>query len=63
LGGFLEATGPGASARADFSADGEPMVRWASGFLTVFDAFLRVFDRFLRAFYGNFALFIALVYA
>ena len=57
MGDFGEATGLGAGARADFSADGVLLVRWASGFLPFFTPFLHVFDRFLPVFVPYFALF------
>jgi len=57
LGGFLEATGPGASVRGDFSADGVPLVRWASGNFDFFRGFFLFLERFLPVFVPFFALF------
>jgi len=57
LGGFWEATGPGASARADFSAEGVLLVRWASADFATFCSFLSRFWPVLRAFCGHSGLF------
>ena len=46
LGGFSEPTGPGASVRGLFSAEGVPWVRWASANLQLFAVFCRVFGPF-----------------
>jgi len=56
-GDFWEATGPGASARADFSADGVLLVRWASGNFDFFRGFFLFLVRFLPVFVPYFALF------
>ena len=60
---FLEATGPGASARADFSADGVLLVRWASANFDFFRGFFTFFDRFLPVFVPFFALFPSMSWA
>ena len=57
LGDFWEPIGPGAGARADFSADGVLLVRWASANFDFFGAFFTFFDRFLPVFVPYFALF------
>jgi len=57
LGDFLEATGPGASVRGDFSADGVPLVRWASADFDFFRGFFAFLGRFLPVFGPYFALF------
>jgi hypothetical protein len=57
LGAFLEATGPGASVRGVFSAEGVPLVRWASGNFDFFRGFFTLLDRFLPVFVPFFALF------
>jgi len=57
LGDFLEPIGPGAGARADFSADGVLLVRWASADLGPFSTFFAFLDRFLPVFGPFFALF------
>ena len=57
LGGFLEATGPGASVRGDFSADGVLLVRWASANFDFFRGFFTFLGRFLPVFGPFFALF------
>ena len=57
LGGFLEATGPGASVRGVFSADGGLLVRWASGNFDFFGGFFLFLVRFLPVFVPYFALF------
>ena len=56
-GGFLEPIGPGASARADFSADGVLLVRWASANFDFFRGFFAFLVRFLPVFVPFFALF------
>ena len=56
-GDFWEATGPGASARADFSADGVLLVRWASANFDFFRGFFTFLARFLPVFGPYFALF------
>ena len=57
LGGFWEATGPGAGVRGDFSADGVLLVRWASADLGPFSTFFAFLERFLPVFRPYFALF------
>jgi len=57
LGDFLRATGPGASARGLFSADGVLLVRWASADLGPFSTFFAFLVRFLPVFVPFFALF------
>ena len=57
MGDFWEATGLGASARADFSAKGVLLVRWASGNFDFFRGFFLFLDRFLPVFVPYFALF------
>jgi len=56
-GDFLEAIGPGAGARGVFSADGVPLVRWASADLVPFSTFFTFLGRFLPVFVPFFALF------
>jgi len=56
-GDFLEPIGPGASVQGDFSADGVPLVRWASADFATFCSFLRGFWPVLGAFCGHWALF------
>jgi len=56
-GDFLQATGPGAGVRGDFSADGVPLVRWASADLGPFSHFFAFLVRFLPVFGPHFALF------
>ena len=53
----MEPIGPGASARADFSADGVLLVRWASANFDFFRGFFLFLDRFLPVFVPYFALF------
>ena len=53
----MEATGPGAGARGDFSADGVPLVRWASANFDFFRGFFLFLGRFLPVFVPFFALF------
>ena len=57
LGGFLEATGPGAGFRGVFSADGVLLVRWASANFDFFRGFFTFLVRFLPVFRPYFALF------
>ncbi len=57
LGDFLEATGPGASVRGVFSADGVLLVRWASANFDFFRGFFTFLGRFLPVFVPYFALF------
>jgi len=57
LGDFWEPTGPGASVRAVFSAEGVPLVRWASGNFDFFRDFFTFLMRFLPVFGAYFALF------
>ena len=57
MGDFWEATGPGASARGLFSADGVLLVRWASGNFDFFRGFFVFLARFLPVFVPFFALF------
>ena len=59
----MEATGPGASVRGDFSADGVLLVRWASADFATFCRFLQVFDRLLGAFCGHWVLFASMTCA
>jgi len=56
-GGFLEPIGPGAGVRADFSAEGVLLVRWASANFDFFRGFFLFLDRFLPVFVPYFALF------
>jgi len=62
-GDFWEATGPGASVRGDFSADGAPMARWASANFDFFRGFFAFLVRFLPVFGPYFALFPSMSYA
>jgi hypothetical protein len=57
LGDFLEVTGPGAGVRADFSAEGVLLVRWASANSDFFGCFFAFLARFLPVFRPYFALF------
>ena len=57
LGDFLQATGPGAGVQGVFSADGVPLVRWASANFDFFRGFFTFLDRFLPVFVPYFALF------
>jgi len=57
LGAFLEATGPGASVRGLFSAEGVLLVRWASANFDFFRGFFTFLVRFLPVFGPYFALF------
>ena len=56
-GDFWEPTGPGASVRGVFSADGVLLVRWASADLVPFSTFFAFLARFLPVFAPYFALF------
>jgi hypothetical protein len=56
-GDFWEPTGPGASVRGVFSADGVLLVRWASANFDFFRGFFTFLDRFLPVFRPYFALF------
>ncbi|MGB2755375.1 MAG: hypothetical protein WBD75_05915, partial [Phycisphaerae bacterium] len=61
--GFLEPTGPGAGVRGFFSADGVPLVRWASGNFDFFRGFFLFLVRFLPVFVPFFALFPSMSWA
>ena len=57
LGGFWEPIGPGAGVRADFSAEGVLLVRWAGANFDFFRGFFPFLVRFLPVFRPYFALF------
>jgi len=56
-GGFLRATGPCGGVRGVFSADGVPLVRWASANFDFFGGFFTFLGRFLPVLGPYFALF------